>query len=285
MLLLFLGWTHIPTGPRGQSRTARPTGVLELPDATRRSGGHSASFTGPGADRRAGLGSADNRGSAGDCTSPNGTVWSRIGPGDDPQTHQDLDTRQLAKIGIHLGTKQESKKSPAPQSCSSANQDRQAGRQDLASCGAVQGYICRRELVYDSIMRRCTDIHLEPKEDELQVRLRIDGIMYPTEPFDRAIGEAIVNIFKVLSAMDITERRRPQDGSFGALVENREIDFRVATQGTRFGEKMSLRILDQSNSVKNLEQLGMRKQLQESIEKIIAQPHGLFPELWSDWSR
>ena len=61
--------------------------------------------------------------------------------------------------------------------------------------------------------------------------------MFPTEPFDRPIGDAIVNIFKVLGAMDITERRRPQDGSFGADIEGREIDFRVATQGTRYGEK------------------------------------------------
>jgi len=185
--------------------------------------------------------------------------------------------RQLAKIGIHIGTKQEVEKVSGPPIVFVGKT--KTGKRDDKTSRAVEqskGYIAARELVYDSIMRRCTDIHLEPKEDELQVRLRIDGIMYPTEPFDRAIGEAIVNIFKVLSAMDITERRRPQDGSFGALVENREIDFRVATQGTRFGEKMSLRILDQSNSVKNLEQLGMRKQLQESIEKIIAQPHGLF---------
>ena len=185
--------------------------------------------------------------------------------------------RQLSKIGIHLGTKQEVEKVSGPPIVFVGKT--KTGKRDDKTSRAVEqskGYIAARELVYDSIMRRCTDIHLEPKEDELQVRLRIDGIMYPTEPFDRAIGEAIVNIFKVLSAMDITERRRPQDGSFGALVENREIDFRVATQGTRFGEKMSLRILDQSNSVKNLEQLGMRKQLQESIEKIIVQPHGLF---------
>lgn len=185
--------------------------------------------------------------------------------------------RQLAKIGIHLGTKQEVEKVSGPPIVF-IGKTKTGKRDDKTSRSVEQskGYIAARELVYDSIMRRCTDIHLEPKEDELQVRLRIDGIMYPTEPFDRAVGEAIVNIFKVLSAMDITERRRPQDGSFGALVESREIEFRVATQGTRFGEKMSLRILDQSNSVKNLEQLGMRKQLQDSIEKIIHQPHGLF---------
>ena len=185
--------------------------------------------------------------------------------------------RQLARIGIHLGTEEEVEKVSGPPivfvgKTSTGKRDEKASR----SVEQSKGYLAARELVYDSIMRRCTDIHLEPKEDELSVRLRIDGVMYPTEPFDRAVGDAIVNIFKVLSAMDITERRRPQDGSFGALVEAREIDFRVATQGTRFGEKMSLRILDQSNSVKTLESLGMRKQMLEAVEKIIHQPHGLF---------
>ena len=185
--------------------------------------------------------------------------------------------RQLARIGIHLGTEEEVEKVSGPPivfvgKTSTGKRDEKASR----SVEQSKGYLAARELVYDSIMRRCTDIHLEPKEDELSVRLRIDGVMYPTEPFDRAVGDAIVNIFKVLSAMDITERRRPQDGSFGALVEAREVDFRVATQGTRFGEKMSLRILDQSNSVKTLESLGMRKQMLEAVEKIIHQPHGLF---------
>jgi type II secretory ATPase GspE/PulE/Tfp pilus assembly ATPase PilB-like protein len=131
-------------------------------------------------------------------------------------------------------------------------------------------------MIYDAIIRRATDVHLEPHEDELSVRYRIDGVMYPAEPFDRTVGDAIINIFKVLSAMDITERRKPQDGSFRAETEGREIDFRVATQGTQIGEKMSLRILDQENSVKTLLDLGMRKALSDQITEIINQPHGMF---------
>lgn len=139
-----------------------------------------------------------------------------------------------------------------------------------------KGYLAAKELVYDAIQRRGTDIHLEPNEDELSIRLRIDGVMHPAEPFDRAVGDALVNIFKVLGAMDITERRRPQDGSFRAITDGRQIDFRVATQGTRHGEKMSLRILDQSNSVSNLDQLGLRKQLLSSLREVVHLPHGLF---------
>jgi general secretion pathway protein E len=139
-----------------------------------------------------------------------------------------------------------------------------------------RGFVAAKELVYDAIMRRATDVHLEPKEDEFAVRYRIDGVMYPTEPFDRAMGESIINIFKVLGAMDITEKRKPQDGSFRAQLEKRLIDFRAASQGTREGEKMSLRILDQSNSVSKLSQLGLRKQMLEQIKETINLPHGLF---------
>jgi general secretion pathway protein E len=85
----------------------------------------------------------------------------------------------------------------------------------------------------------------------------------------------VMNIFKVLGGMDITEKRRGQDGSFGARLEQRNIDFRAATQGTRHGEKLSLRILDQSNSVNTLAGLGMRKKMQESMRQIVHQPHGL----------
>ncbi|MBM4077302.1 MAG: type II/IV secretion system protein, partial [Planctomycetes bacterium] len=138
-----------------------------------------------------------------------------------------------------------------------------------------KGYLAARELIYDAILRRATDIHLEPKPDEMSVRLRIDGVMYPAEPFDRGTGDALINIFKVLSAMDITERRKPQDGSFRAEMENREIDFRVATQGLQGGEKMVIRILDTTAATRSLPDLGMRKQLIEQIHGIVHQPHGM----------
>ncbi len=100
--------------------------------------------------------------------------------------------------------------------------------------------------------------------------------MYPTEPFDRAVGDAVVNIFKVLCAMDITERRVLAGRRFRCRVDGREIDFRVASQGTREGEKMVIRILDQANSVTSVAELGMRKAMQSQIETVVDEPHGLF---------
>ena len=137
-------------------------------------------------------------------------------------------------------------------------------------------FIAAKELVYDAILRRATDIHLEPSPEQLSVRYRIDGIMHAAEPFDRPTGDAVVNIFKVLCALDISEKRKPQDGSFGAKFEGREIDFRVATSGSKAGEKLVMRILDNAASVGRFEDIGMRPKMIQSIREIVTQPHGMF---------
>ncbi len=195
-----------------------------------------------------------------------------------PDHIRNLTLRYLAQMGIRVGGKQAQQAAIGPdirfvgRSATGRGDDPTSARRVENS----RGFLAAKELVYDAVMRRATDVHLEPKEDEVGVRLRIDGVMYPTEGFDRSIGEAVLNIFKVLGAMDITERRRPQDGSFRAIMPDREIDFRLASQGTRHGEKMSLRILDQTNSIGSLKELGLRKQVCDKLSAIAKQPHGLF---------
>ena len=108
--------------------------------------------------------------------------------------------RQLARLGINIGGGKavESIVGPPIQFIGKTR----TGAKDEKASRAVEnskGYMAARELVYDAILRRATDIHIEPNEDETSVRIRIDGVMYPTEPFDRPIGDAIINIFKVLS--------------------------------------------------------------------------------------
>ncbi|CAN5897269.1 hypothetical protein BH23PLA1_BH23PLA1_23540 [soil metagenome] len=137
-------------------------------------------------------------------------------------------------------------------------------------------YMSAKELVFDAVMRRSTDIHLEPTPDQLSVRYRIDGIMHAAEPFDRPTGDAVINIFKVLCAMDISEKRKPQDGSFGAKLEGREVDFRVATSGSKAGEKLVMRILDNASQVGRLEEVGMRPKLVTQVRELVTQPHGMF---------
>lgn len=137
-------------------------------------------------------------------------------------------------------------------------------------------YMSAKELVYDAVLRRSTDIHLEPSPEQLSIRYRIDGILHAAEPFDRVTGDAVINIFKVLAALDISEKRKPQDGSFGAKLEGRDIDFRVATSGSKSGEKMVLRILDNASSVGRLEEVGLRPKLIDEIRAMVTQPHGMF---------
>jgi general secretion pathway protein E len=145
----------------------------------------------------------------------------------------------------------------------------------LAKAEESEQYISAKELIYDALQRRTTDIHLEPTPELLQVRYRIDGMLQPAEPFDRATGDAVLNIFKVLSGMNIAERRKPQDGSFAAKVEGREIDFRVATSGTKGGEKMVLRILDTGATVTNLDEAGMRPKMVQQLRELLQQQNGM----------
>jgi general secretion pathway protein E len=139
-----------------------------------------------------------------------------------------------------------------------------------------RSFMAAKELVYDAVLRRATDIHLEPTVEQLSVRYRIDGILHAAEPFDRPTGDAVINVFKVLSAMDISEKRKPQDGSFGAKLQARELDFRVATSGSKSGEKLVMRILDNSGQISKLEDLGMRNKLIEQVRSLVTQPHGMF---------
>jgi type II secretory ATPase GspE/PulE/Tfp pilus assembly ATPase PilB-like protein len=139
-----------------------------------------------------------------------------------------------------------------------------------------RSYMSAKELVYDAVLRRSTDIHLEPTPEQLSIRYRIDGILHAAEPFDRQTGDAVINVFKVLAALDISEKRKPQDGSFGARLEGRELEFRVATSGSKSGEKMVMRILDNAAGVSRLDDAGLRPKLVQEIRSLVTQPHGMF---------
>ncbi len=139
-----------------------------------------------------------------------------------------------------------------------------------------KGYKAAQEMVYEAILSRATDIHMEPTKEEMSVRFRIDGILQPTPPFSRQMGDSVLNIFKVLANLDITEKRKPQDGSFSAKVEGRDVDFRLATAGSVVGEKLVMRILDKERAVASLTELGMRDKMRDTVHNLVGEPHGLF---------
>src|SRR5262245_17575527 len=152
-----------------------------------------------------------------------------------------------------------------------------AGDDDIRVARAAEskGYKGALEMVYEACNRRATDIHLEPTKDEMTVRMRIDGMLINTDPFSRVMGDAVVNIFKVLCNLDITEKRKAQDGSFSAQVEDRIVDFRVATAGSVSGEKLVMRILDQSRAIGSLTELGMRDRVREQVDALVTKANGM----------
>src|SRR5262249_35693498 len=145
----------------------------------------------------------------------------------------------------------------------------------VARAASSKGYKGAREMVYEAIKSRSTDIHMEPTKDEMTVRYRIDGILQPADPFSRSMGDAVINIFKVLADLDITDRRKPQDGSFSAELQDRMIDFRVATAGSVAGEKLVMRILDKERQIIDLTRLGIRDKMRDQVNSIAQQPHGM----------
>jgi type II secretory ATPase GspE/PulE/Tfp pilus assembly ATPase PilB-like protein len=138
-----------------------------------------------------------------------------------------------------------------------------------------KGYRAALEMVYEAIQLRSTDIHMEPTKSQMTVRFRVDGMLQPASPFSRTMGDAVINIFKVLCDMDIIEKRKPQDGSFSAEVEDRTADFRVATAGSVSGEKLVMRIFDRGQQIISLAQLGMREKMRDQVYQIVTQPHGM----------
>ncbi len=120
-----------------------------------------------------------------------------------------------------------------------------------------------------------SDIHIEPQKEKLKVRFRLDGLLYTSLVLPIDVHEAIVSRIKILCNMKLDEKRKPQDGRFEARIENRDIDFRVSTLPTFYGEKVVLRILDKSKGVKKLEQIGLEGRNLDLLRKALKHTFGL----------
>lgn len=127
-----------------------------------------------------------------------------------------------------------------------------------------------------AIEGRASDIHIEPSEEDLRVRYRIDGILHSSLILPKTVHAAIVSRVKILSNLKIDEQRLPQDGRFHINLEGKPIDFRVSTFPTVIGEKVVLRILDKSTGAPSLEDLGVLGHQLEMVYDAIKKPHGMF---------
>src|SRR5947199_2259784 len=126
-----------------------------------------------------------------------------------------------------------------------------------------------------AIKRGASDIHIEPHEDGVVLRLRIDGVLHIENKLSKKIQLPLASRFKILSRLDIAERRLPQDGRISIRIENRSIDFRVSTVPAKFGEKIVMRILDKSTNLMPLDQIILHAPTVEKLRWMINQPYGI----------
>ncbi len=130
-------------------------------------------------------------------------------------------------------------------------------------------------ILFEAVEQRASDIHFEPQEQRLQVRFRVDGVLYPVRTIPRSLQASVLARVKLMAEMDIAERRRPQDGRFSFRVGERKIDARVSTLPTAFGERIVVRLLDRSQSLLSLNQLGMPDAVLNPLLELVARPWGL----------
>jgi type II secretory ATPase GspE/PulE/Tfp pilus assembly ATPase PilB-like protein len=134
------------------------------------------------------------------------------------------------------------------------------------------------QIIWEAHNSKSTDIHFEPMEDELRIRYRIDGILHKQpmpEQLKRFLA-AILSRIKVMSGMNIAEKRLPQDGRINVRIKGEELDIRVSTVPTVYGESVSLRLLSRGRASFNMRNLGLSDLQRLAIEKIILKPHGIF---------
>jgi type IV pilus assembly protein PilB len=127
-----------------------------------------------------------------------------------------------------------------------------------------------------AVRDKASDIHFEPFEDEFKIRYRIDGALYEMAPPPRNLAIPIISRVKVIAALNIAERRLPQDGRIKLTISGRQVDLRVSTLPTQFGESVVLRVLDQSATQLKLETLGMTPEVFEGVTETIKRPNGIF---------
>lgn len=144
---------------------------------------------------------------------------------------------------------------------------------ELASDAPVIRYVDR--MLDYAVEHKASDIHLEPQSDGLKIRMRQDGMLSAIDGPPPSHEDAILSRVKILAGLDISETRLPQDGRFRQTVRGKEIDIRVSTVPTLYGETVTLRILDKTNSSLEMDALGLAKGLKQTLQNVLAQPEGI----------
>jgi type IV pilus assembly protein PilB len=130
-------------------------------------------------------------------------------------------------------------------------------------------------VITQGLRDRASDIHIEPGDDRIRVRYRIDGALHDVVDLPGSIGPAIVSRIKIMAGMNIVERRRPQDGQISMQADGRDVDIRVASTAVVGGEKVVMRLLDKTRPLYELGQLGMPSDVAERFERLLRSPYGM----------
>jgi len=157
---------------------------------------------------------------------------------------------------------------------SQAAEDDDKAQEELANAAPIVKFV--NLVLQQAIQDRASDIHFEPFETEFRIRYRVDGALYEMAPPPKHLALPVISRIKVMSSLNISERRLPQDGRINLNLNNRQIDLRVSTLPTQFGESVVLRVLDRAAVNLDLETLGFPKYVHDFVTEVIQRPNGIF---------
>ena len=149
--------------------------------------------------------------------------------------------------------------------------------QSLEDIRGGEGPIVRvvNSIIQQAVKLKASDIHIEPQEDNVRVRLRLDGILNEVMALPLNAHPSVVSRVKIMADMDIAEKRVPQDGRIELKVNEHQVDMRISTLPTVFGEKIVIRLLDKTNIMVQLDRLGFSQEVNENYEELIRRPYGM----------
>jgi type IV pilus assembly protein PilB len=179
------------------------------------------------------------------------------------------DTEGFADILKELGSDEE----VAREAAEAATGDEKAA-EEAANAAPIVKFV--NLVLFQAIQDRASDIHFEPFETEFRIRYRVDGALYEMSPPPKHLSLPVISRIKVMSGLNISERRLPQDGRINFAAGNRQIDLRVSTLPTQFGESVVLRILDRAAVNLDIETLGFPKYVHDYVTEAIQRPNGIF---------
>lgn len=130
-------------------------------------------------------------------------------------------------------------------------------------------------IIFKASSERASDVHIEPYEDKLKVRFRVDGVLYDVASEEKGFQAAIISRVKIMAGLNIAEKRLPQDGRIGLKIAGKDVDIRVSTVPTQFGERIVMRLLDKTGAVLDIQQLGVEKRNLDGLVKLLNKPNGI----------